>query len=69
MLRKKIDQKAHDLFKEKPGQAPMTVTTIFKSDKKNSKLVERKREVSSLSDIKRLQNVRFPVYSQERSKT
>jgi len=54
----KIDEKAHDLFKEKPGQAPLTVTRIFKSDERNTKPFEKNREVLGLSDTKRLQNVR-----------
>jgi hypothetical protein len=58
MIRMKIDEKAHDLFKEKPGQAPLTVTRIFKSDERNTKPFEKNREVLGLSDTKRLQNVR-----------
>ncbi|KAE9377376.1 hypothetical protein N431DRAFT_194425 [Stipitochalara longipes BDJ] len=57
MIRMKVDEKAHDLFKEKPGQAPMTVTRIFRSDKRSANFFERNREILDLSDIKRLHNL------------
>jgi hypothetical protein len=59
-LRAKIDQKAHDLFKSKPGQAPLTVTRVFNSQESKSKGFEKDREVWTLPDIKRFPNVRTP---------
>jgi hypothetical protein len=62
-IRTKIEQKAHDLFREKPGQAPLRVTRAFKSQEKNAKCFEKHREVLNLSDIKKLRNVRtLPNY-------
>lgn len=57
-IRMKVDEKAHDLFKEKPGQAPLTVTRILNSQEANAKPFEKDRKVLNLSDIKRLRNVR-----------
>jgi hypothetical protein len=57
-IRTKVDEKAHDLFKEKPGQAPLTVTRILNSQEANAKPFEKDRKVLNLSDIKRLRNVR-----------
>jgi len=54
----KVDQKAHDLFKEKPGQAPLTVTRILNPQETNATPFEKDRKVLNLSDIKRLRNVR-----------
>lgn len=73
-LRMKVDQKAHDLFKEKPGQAPLTVTRIFKTKEKDAKPFEKDRKVLNVSDIQMLRNVRhllnmplLPVSSQLQS--
>jgi hypothetical protein len=57
-IRMKVDQKAHDLFKEKPGQAPLTVTRILNPQETNVIPFEKDRKVLNLSDIKRLRNVR-----------
>jgi hypothetical protein len=62
-LQIKIDQKAHNLFKEKAGQAPLTVTRIFNDHDEESKeksvgYYENDREVFSIDDVERLRNVR-----------
>ncbi|KAH8774172.1 hypothetical protein BGZ57DRAFT_763271 [Hyaloscypha finlandica] len=55
-IRMKVDQKAHDLFKEKPGQAPLTVTRILNPQETNATPFEKDIKVLNLSDIKRLRN-------------
>jgi hypothetical protein len=62
-LQIKIDQKAHNLFKEKAGQAPLTVTRIFNDHDEESKeksvgYYESDREVFGIDDVERLRNVR-----------
>lgn len=55
----KIEGKAHDLFKEKPGgQAPLSVTRILKSQE-NGRFFEKDRKVLNLSHVKMLRNVRM----------
>jgi hypothetical protein len=61
-IRMKVDQKAHDLFKEKTGQAPLTVTRILNPQETNATPFEKDRKVLNLSDIKRLRNVRSLPY-------
>ena len=63
-LQRKIDRKANDLFKEKAGQAPLTVTRNInsyeaRSERKYSSCFEADKAVSSIADIKRLRNVRI----------
>jgi hypothetical protein len=50
----KIDEKAHDLFKEKSGHPPLAVTRI----QENGNSFEKDRKVLELSHIKMLRNVR-----------
>jgi hypothetical protein len=57
-IRLKIEEKAHDLFKEKPGQALFSVTRILRCQE-NGKFFEKDRKVLNLSHIKMLQNVRM----------
>lgn len=57
-IRTKVDQKSHDLFKEKSGQAPLTVTRVFKSPNNKSKRFEKDKDVWALPDIQKLRNVR-----------
>jgi hypothetical protein len=59
-IRLKVDQKAHDLFKEKPGQAPLTVTRIFKSKERNASSFEKEIKVLNLSDVNKFRDVRNP---------
>jgi hypothetical protein len=53
----KIEGKAHDLFKEKPGQGP-SVTRILRSQE-NGRFFEKDRKVLNLSHVKMLRNVRM----------
>jgi hypothetical protein len=62
-LRMKIDQKDYDLFKEKPGQALLTVTRVFKSQQNNTKFFEKDRKVSKVSDVRMLRNVSLHLNS------
>lgn len=57
-IRLKIEGKAHDLFKEKSGQALFSVTRILRCQE-NGKLFEKDRKVLNLSHIKMLRNVRM----------
>jgi hypothetical protein len=65
-LQTKIDQKAQNLFKERTGQAHLTVTRIFKhsavgAEENTAKLFEKGKEVLNITDVKRLRYVRtFP---------
>jgi hypothetical protein len=62
-LRIKIDQKDHDLFKEKSGQAPLTVTRVFKYQENNTNFFEKDRKVLKVSDVNILRNVSVHPYS------
>jgi hypothetical protein len=57
-IRLKIEEKAHDLFKEKSGQALFSVTRIL-GCQENGKFFEKDRKVLNLSHIKMLRNVRM----------
>ncbi|CZR67923.1 uncharacterized protein PAC_17822 [Phialocephala subalpina] len=62
-LEKKINEKAHDLFKEKPGRAGLQVTRIFKQKTGNRDIRESERtvfikdlDVCDVSAVKALQH-------------
>ena len=57
-LRLKIEEKAHDLFKEKPGKALFSVTRIL-GCQENGRFFEKDRKVLNLSHVKMLRNVRM----------
>jgi hypothetical protein len=56
-IRLKIEEKAHDLFQEKSGQALFSVTRILRCQE-NGKFFEKDRKLLNLSHIKMLRNVR-----------
>ena len=63
-LQTKIDRRAHDLLKGKPGKAPLQVTRIFKGsvdeDKEGEKQVScfvKNQDVWDIPQIRGLQNV------------
>lgn len=67
-LEKKIDEKAHDLFKAKPGHAGFQVTRISKQKigKRNigeseRNVVIRDLDVCDLSAVRALQHVSPPI--------
>jgi len=53
----KIEEKAHDLFREKLGQALFSVTRILRCQE-NGKFFEKDRKLLNLSHIQMLKNVR-----------
>lgn len=64
-LKTKIDSRAHDLFKEKPGKAPLRVTTIFKLKSKNNDGREicdsiRGLDIYDVEAMESLRDVRLP---------
>ena len=62
-LKTKINEKAYDLFKEKPGTSPLQVTRIISSrvsngEEKNVNRVVRDQDVWKLPEVKTLAQVR-----------
>ncbi|CZR68126.1 uncharacterized protein PAC_18025 [Phialocephala subalpina] len=67
-LQTRIEQKAHDLFKGKPGQAPLQVTRIFrerseKYEQKEATWVVIKNDVDDLSCVKALSNDSLQIFT------
>jgi hypothetical protein len=65
-LKTKINEKAYDLFKEKPGTAPLQVTRIIPGrtsdgEEKNVNCLIRDQDVWKLSEVKASQQVRGPI--------
>jgi hypothetical protein len=65
-LKTKINEKSYDLFKEKPGTAPLRVTRIIRErDSEGEEDVNRlirDRDVWKLSEIKSSRQVRAPSH-------
>jgi hypothetical protein len=62
-LKTKINEKAYDLFKEKPGTSPLQVTRIISSrvsngEEKNVNRLVRDQDVWKLPEVKTLAQVR-----------
>lgn len=65
-LESKINAKAGDLFREKPGQAPLQVNRIFKRMREEGGVerncFERNLDVNDLARVEALKNVRPGLY-------
>jgi hypothetical protein len=65
-LKKKINEKAYDLFKEKPGTAPLQVTQIIPNrasngEEKDVNRLVRDQDVWKLSEVKASHQVKGPI--------
>lgn len=66
-LRKMIDEKAHDLFKEKKGHAGLQVTRVFKRPAGKSGGIEKNGfvkglDVGDIAQVQAMKNVRPPTF-------
>jgi hypothetical protein len=60
-LKAKIDEKAHDLFKPKPGKPQLQVSRLFKTrtaEGKETTRFVRNQDVGDVSQIKAMEHVR-----------